>query len=166
MQKEQCRILCKKRGMLTAYEGETARYVRSRGEEHIKALKRKDENSVLNKHLKNEHSEEENDVKFEMNLTGVFKTPLERQINEGNRIKNKQNNLLLNSKQEFHKPSVDRNKERSIPDFKCNNCDFKVKNTKDLNVHIFKEHTELIVEVAKDKNQKILMNSRNQSSII
>ena len=108
-----------------------------------------------------------------MNSNGVFKTPLERQINEGNRIKNKQNNLLLNSKQEFHKPSVDRNKERSIPDLKCNNCDFKVKNTKDLNVHIFKEHTELmeedrqlIVEVAKDKNQKILMNSRNQSTLI
>ena len=41
--------LCKMRGMPTAYEGETDRNLRSRGEEHIKTLKRKDRNSVLYK---------------------------------------------------------------------------------------------------------------------
>ena len=70
----------------------------------------------------------------------MFKTALERQINEGNRIKNKEGNLLINSKQEFHKPGVDKTKEKFNPEFKCENCNFKCKTTNEMNNHI-REHT-------------------------
>ena len=70
----------------------------------------------------------------------MFKTALERQINEGNRIKNKEGNLLINSKQEFHKLGVDKTKEKFNPEFKCENCNFKCKTTNEMNNHI-REHT-------------------------
>ena len=56
---------------MKTYEGESARNMRSRGGEHLKALKRKDEKSVINKHIQNEHMGEEDDVSFDMHLTGL-----------------------------------------------------------------------------------------------
>ena len=160
--------LCKQRGMPTSYEGESARNMRSRGEEHLKALKRKDGNSILNKHIQNEHTDEKDKVNFEMHLTGIFKTPLERQINEGNRIKNKPNNILLNSKQEYHKPSVDKSQDKSNLEFKCKNCSFKANNTKDMNKHMNNEHTRQTEagtpkrgEAGRSEQQQVLTNSKN-----
>ena len=55
-----------------------------------------------------DHSEEEEQVKFEVRVEGKFADALARQINEGIRISNKPPSTLLNSKAEFHGPSVKR----------------------------------------------------------
>ena len=55
-----------------------------------------------------EHSDETEKVDFQMKIVGKFKNPLSRIINEAIRIKNKDPELLLNSKAEFHGPSLKR----------------------------------------------------------
>ena len=70
------------------YEGETSRSARLRGKEHLKDLEKKREKSVLYKHKVLEHFNEE--VKFEMEITGVYRDALTRQANEAVRISNRQ----------------------------------------------------------------------------
>ena len=45
-------------------------------------------------------------MEIEMNVLKRFKDPLSRQANEGIRIANRKPEELLNSKSEFHQPSV------------------------------------------------------------
>ena len=100
--------LCESRGVKMTYEGETSRNMFLRGSEHLRQLKNKSTNSVLFKHIVNDHPNEQNSAKFRMVKTGSFKKPLSRQINEGIRIKNAQEGTLMNSKKEFYGPSVHR----------------------------------------------------------
>ena len=59
--------------------------------------------------MKTDHQDDEtNNVKFNMKLTGTFQTPLQRIINEGVRIKQRNPATLMNSKMEYFKPSVRR----------------------------------------------------------
>ena len=53
---------------------------RLRGLEYVKELEKKDKSSVLLKHVENNHPNEE--VKFTMVITQIFKDPLSRQGNE------------------------------------------------------------------------------------
>ena len=99
---------CKDKGLLRSYEGETCRNAHIRGKEHLKALQRQSEKSALYKHIKNEHANEENSVKFQMKITGRFQTAMSRQIDEGIRIQGKNPETLLNSKNEFYGPAVKR----------------------------------------------------------
>ena len=99
---------CKDRKIERTYEGETCRNAHIRGNEHMKDLERKNERSVLHKHVVKEHPNEEDIVKFRMKVVGKFKTPISRQINEGVRIKNKNPADILNSKAEFHGPAIQR----------------------------------------------------------
>ena len=103
----QCK-LCKSRGITKVYKGETARSMYLRQKEHVQQLKNKKTNSVMFKHTMKDHENEIEKVDFEMKLAGVFKTPLERIINEGVRIKERKPEELLNSKMEFFGPSVKR----------------------------------------------------------
>ena len=103
----QCK-LCKSRGIDRVYEGETARSMHLRQKEHVQQFKNKQPNSVMHKHTMKDHEKEKEKVEFEMKLAGVFKTPLERIINEGVRIKQRKPEELLNSKMEFFGPSVKR----------------------------------------------------------
>ena len=110
-----------------------------RGEEHKRGLKNKNKNNVLYKHVLDEHKEEEDLVEFEMVKTGSFKTAVSRQINEGIRIKNRDNKTLLNSKAEFHGPSVGR---KVIDDtYKCNKCTWKFKTIHNLRYHMEVQHS-------------------------
>ena len=43
-----------------------------------------------------------------MKVVGKFKTPMNRQVNEGIRIQNKDPNTLMNSKGEFYGPAIQR----------------------------------------------------------
>ena len=79
--------LCSSRGIVKVYEGETCRSMYMRQKEHAKQYEKKQENSVMYKHVVNDHENEENVVHFKMKLSGVFRTPLERIINEGIGIK-------------------------------------------------------------------------------
>ena len=98
--------LCESRNITVTYEGESCRNMNIRGNEHMKQLKNKDKNSVLYKHIQSVHAHEENIVKFQMIKTGSFRKPLSRQIDEGLRIKNADKKNLMNSKAEFHGPSI------------------------------------------------------------
>ena len=74
-----------------------------------------------------------------MVITGTFQKPIERLIDEGIRIKNHRTETLLNSKSEFHGPSVLRrvlegNKE------KCDRCDYKASDRDKLVNHIMLVH--------------------------
>ena len=97
---------CKSRDKLRVYEGETSRSARLRGIEHVKSFNHKRADSVLLKHKILEHENE--DVDFEMKITGVFKDALTRQADEAVRIHARKNNELLNSKSEFNHPPVAR----------------------------------------------------------
>ena len=60
------------------------------------------------KHNMNEHENELERVEYEMKITGSFRKPLGRIIDEGLRIKHTKKEELLNSKNEFFGPSVKR----------------------------------------------------------
>ena len=58
------------------------------------------------KHALENHKNES--ITFDMNITGRFRGALTRQIDEAIRIKDSDPKTLLNSKSEFHGPSVKR----------------------------------------------------------
>ena len=68
--------------VIAAYEGETGRNGFDRGKEHLAKLKKKcEENSVLWLHSLHHHDGRD-DIKYTMQVTGVFREPLDRQLTE------------------------------------------------------------------------------------
>ena len=100
--------LCETRGILKSYEGETCRNAFLRGKEHLRSYKTNNQNSIMRKHIAEDHRNEMDVVNFQMKVRGSFKTPLSRIINEGIRIKNIPQYNLLNSKNEHFGPSIAR----------------------------------------------------------
>ena len=97
---------CKEKDQIKVYEGETSRSGRLRGIEHVRALKNKQEDSVLYKHQIVEHGG--NEAKFQMEITGLFSDALSRQADEAVRISSRKNKELMNSKTEFNHPPIAR----------------------------------------------------------
>ena len=97
---------CKAREKTRVYEGETGRSGRVRGTEHIRDLKNKKKDSPLYKHKIVEHENEE--AKFEMEITGKFRDALTRQANEAVRIYARPKTESLNSKNDFNHPPTTR----------------------------------------------------------
>ena len=97
---------CEKRNITKIYEGETSRSARIRGKEHVNDLEKKNEKSALYKHKVLEHSDE--NVKYRMEITGIFKDALTRQANESVRIQQRKPLETLNSKCEFNSAPVAR----------------------------------------------------------
>ena len=99
---------CQNQNITTTYEGETARSVRLRANEHVTGFKNKNTNNILYKHKIMDHKTEEVEFKFES--TGKFKDALTRQANESVRIRNQnvQNCITLNSKSQFNHPPMAR----------------------------------------------------------
>ena len=113
---------CECRGKTRVYEGETGRSARIRGDEHLAALKKQKNYSVLFKHKENEHKNEE--MRISMRITKRFKDPLSRQGNEAERISSRNKTDLLNSKSEFHHPPITRvTVEKNQNIWKKNGCD-------------------------------------------
>ena len=100
---QNCENLNKKR----AYEGESSRSARLRGKEHLAGLRNKKESNMLYKHKILEHTEDEN-IKFKMEITGLYKDALTRQANEAIQIKNCERSEILNSKSQFNHPPISR----------------------------------------------------------
>ena len=136
--KMQCNI-CKKDGIEKSYSGETSRNAYIRGREHQKLFKNKNKNSFMWKHAVTEHSQERNLVTFDMKITGKFSSPLRRQIFEGVSIKNQSQDENLNSKSEFHGPSVIR---RTVEgqNFNCNLCQYSCRSENNLKTHKKMKH--------------------------
>ena len=101
-------VTCQKMDKVKVYEGESGRSARIRGKEHLKDLEKEREKSALYKHVKNVHSNENEEVKFRMEITGKFKDALTRQANEAVRIYSRPSHELLNSKSEFNHPPLAR----------------------------------------------------------
>ena len=101
-------MTCQKMDKVKVYEGESGRSARIRGKEHLKDLEKKREKSALYKHVKNVHNNENEEVKFRMEITGKFKDALTRQANEAVRIYSRPSHELLNSKSEFNHPPLAR----------------------------------------------------------
>ena len=90
--------------MVAEYMGQTGQNAYSQGLEHQNRLRNEDESSPLWKHCTIQHEHRKVDLK--MDVIQNFKHPLIRQSNEGVRVKYSKAPILLNSKSEFHQPSV------------------------------------------------------------
>ena len=101
-----CRTCETTKNEMKVYEGETSRSIRVRTMEHLAALKNERADSVLYKHKKLEHINE--NVEYGLEITGIFKDPLTRQANESVRIYNRKGTEILNSKSEFNHPTTAR----------------------------------------------------------
>ena len=101
-----CKTCQQNKNKVKVYEGETSRSIRVRSLEHIKAFEGKKSHSVMYKHKMMDHEEE--NVEFDLEITGVFKDALSRQANESVRIYSRQSSEILNSKSEFHHPPTAR----------------------------------------------------------
>ena len=99
---------CKERNIEKTYEGESCRSGYLRQLEHVRDFNNRNERSPMFKHVEKEHSHEKDSVKFKMKIVGRFKSAMNRQIDEGLRIQRKSPHSLLNSKAEFHGPSIKR----------------------------------------------------------
>ena len=95
---------CKKSDLSAVYEGETGRNCYSRGLEHLEGLSKEKEDNPLWKHCQLQHGGVK--VKFKMVCLKSFKTAFMRQINEGVRIACCQADICMNSKSEYHQPSI------------------------------------------------------------
>jgi hypothetical protein len=95
---------CKEKGVSATYEGETSRTGFQRGLEHDRDMSKKTEDSPLWKHSTIHH--EEMSCKFEMEITGTHRTPMERLNDEVVRIKSSNSSILLNSKNDWAQPSL------------------------------------------------------------
>lgn len=84
------------------YIGETARNAYSRGMEHIKALNKKDKNSVLHRH--NVEAHEGTTPRYYMSVSGCHDTALTRQLTEAIQINNTPN--VINNKSEWASQST------------------------------------------------------------
>ena len=95
---------CLKSDLKAVYHGETGRNCYSRGLEHLDGLSKEREDNPLWKHCQIQHGGLK--VKFKMICLKSFKTAFLRQINEGVRIACCEADMFMNSKSEFHQPSI------------------------------------------------------------
>ena len=82
-----------------------------RAKEHERKFMKRDENSFMHKHQTECHKDEQPDWSFKVLKT--FKDPLSRQVGEAMLIKNHKG-ILLNSKAEFHQPSIVRIRQELV----------------------------------------------------
>ena len=87
------------------YIGETNRNAYTRGKEHESQMRRKDKNSVMNRHQQQKHADI-GTPNFEMKITGIHRTALERQITEAVQINRQPTNRLINNKSEFRQNKI------------------------------------------------------------
>ena len=99
---------CKSKGRDVEYWGETGRDSYTRGGEHIKGCKEKNEENALWKHIEGGHrGENKGDEIFSMKVEKGFRKPLARQIREGVEIE-LSGAILLNSKSEWNNARIPR----------------------------------------------------------
>ena len=92
------------------YFGETSRSMLVRGQQHLTALDKPEENreNAFLKHRLDYHQGEEQEVQFKLSLVKPFNKPLERQVWERVEIHQAQVDILMNSKLDHYQPIVGR----------------------------------------------------------
>ena len=109
-------IFCKECGRkVCAYKGETGRNAFTRGGEHLEKWAARDENnSVLWIHAVHHHQGREEEVEFEMRVTGNYNDPLDRQIMESVQISTFPGPVLMNRRSEMGGVRVERMQHRRV----------------------------------------------------
>ena len=91
--------ICKVKGVMSQYQGETGRCSYSRGLEHVTDMRTRAMHSPMTTHQETYHQGEA--MNFTMETIRTFRTALERQINEAERIEGSQAAIQLNSRSEW-----------------------------------------------------------------
>ena len=124
----QC-IECEEEGKTRVYIGETSRNLYMRSCEHYSAFKSKAETSFMLRHIRKEHENNAENVKFKWKVLKKFQRPLQRQLYESQKISSKSRNMILNSKLEFN--SVNTKKLfMQKQHFQCKGCSAKFEEKK------------------------------------
>jgi hypothetical protein len=97
-------IDCQEAGVTATYEGETSRTAYQRGLEHASDVEKKSEDSPLWKHSTIHH--ESNPARFQMEVTGLHRSAMERLSNEIVRIKISNSTIVMNSKNDWAQPAL------------------------------------------------------------
>ena len=91
------------------YFGESGDSGYVRTGEHRTSIVRKDTGNAFAKHLAEEHPERQGNVaSFKFTVLKTYRKSLYRQVAEAVKIYGSQATIVLNSKAEWHQPSVDR----------------------------------------------------------
>ena len=98
-------VPCKDTEVISTYQGESSKSAYERGQQHHADLKRKVIDTPMWKHAQLFHNSDRN-INFEIEVTGRFKKPMIKQEDEAIRIRESRAQNRLNSKSEFHQPSL------------------------------------------------------------
>ena len=90
---------------MASYQGESSKSAFERGEQHAKGLIKKSDNNPIWKHSELHH-DGDNQIGFNMKVTGRFAKPMIRQENEAIRIRESEAVHEMNSRSEFHQPVI------------------------------------------------------------
>ena len=103
-----CKI-CGEKGLTAEYHGESGFSAYNRFISHEQSVNTENENNAFTKHLEIFHPERRRDMSvFEIKVVKTYMKCLDRQVMEGTIINNKQVDIRLNSKAEFHQSAVPR----------------------------------------------------------
>ena len=103
-----CQI-CKTNNVIASYDGECGDSGVHRADQHREDIVNKDEKNAFAKHLSNFHPDRTGDPNaIKIRVVKTFKKCLEHQVSEATAIHLKKRDILLNSRAEWHQPSVAR----------------------------------------------------------
>ena len=101
-----------RRSIDSVYYGETSKSCYTRGRQHIECLESEQNQSratnAFVRHRDIYHKDEEDNVKYRVDVVKSFKKPLERQVWEGVEIHSSQAEIPMNSKLDHYQPAVGR----------------------------------------------------------
>ena len=96
---------CSDNGVSATYEGETSKSAYERGLQHCEGIAKKVEDAPMWRHSQLVHDSDP-EIPFSMNVTGRFQKAMVRQEEEAIRIRESQSVHQLNSRKEFHQPTI------------------------------------------------------------
>ena len=101
--------LCRENNFVAAYHGESGRNAYHRINQHANDIENSNSKNAFVKHIMNKHEDHKGDPNvFEFKVYSTYRSCLYRQGQEGVNIAEDNSDELLNSKTEFHQPSVTR----------------------------------------------------------
>ena len=126
---------CQKLGIKRTYIGETARNLHIRSKEHYADM-RLNKKSWMKNHIDDEHEGKSEEVNFSWKVLKKHNKPLQRQLHEAVRIKNKTEEESLNSKSEYLSQRINRlNIQKSSYAMQCETCGSNQKSDAELKIH-------------------------------
>ena len=129
---------CDSTGKSKIYDGETARNLIVRSNEHYNDLRNGNPNSFMKKHIDKDHAGNEDGVEFGWKVIKKNRKAIERQLTEAVNIKHKASNENLNSKSEFNNQRIRRlGLDRRL---NCNTCGSQATTNDELQEHVNKFH--------------------------